>query len=174
MHLQGEQLRGILQLQVFHPLPGLLTGVLCVHRSHRAAVFHQILDGESHRALRHAANSPGDADLFAHGSTDEHPVEWVVHGSDLSPCFLSPFPSSSPPSFCPSVIPCSCTLGLCSLNSAYRYRQHHSRHSGRGPPFTFSFCVYNCFDLLISPNLTFVKCLPAKSEWLPPLPACSL
>lgn len=95
VHLQGEQLRGILQLQVFHPLPGLLAGVLSVHRSHRVAVFHQILDGESRRALRHAANSAGDADLFARGSTDKHPVEWVVHGADLSPCFLSPFPSSA-------------------------------------------------------------------------------
>lgn len=46
VHLQGEQLCGILQLQVFHPLPGLLFGVLFVHRSHRVAVFHQILDSE--------------------------------------------------------------------------------------------------------------------------------
>lgn len=83
-------------------------------------------------------------------------------------------PPSLPPSFCPSVIPRSCTLGLCSLNSAYRYQRHQSRHSGRGPPFTFSFCVYNCFDLLVSPNPPFVKCLPANSEWLPPLPTCSL
>lgn len=91
MRLQGEQLRGILQLQVFHPLPGLLAVVLFVHRSHRVAVFRQILDGE----LLRAANSAGDADLFAHGSTDEHPVEWVVHAADLSPCFLSPFLSSA-------------------------------------------------------------------------------
>lgn len=83
-------------------------------------------------------------------------------------------PPSSPPLFCPSVIPCSCTLGLCSLNSAYRYRQHQSCHSGCGPPFTFSFCIYNCCDFLVSPNLTLVKRLPANSEWLPPLPACSL
>lgn len=52
MRLQGEQLRGVLQLQVLHPLPGLLAGVLSVHRSHRVAVFHQILDGESQQTAQ--------------------------------------------------------------------------------------------------------------------------
>lgn len=46
VRVQGEQLRRILQLQVLHPLPGLLAGVLSVHRSHRAAVFHKVLDSE--------------------------------------------------------------------------------------------------------------------------------
>lgn len=49
--LQGEQLCGFLQLQVFHPLPGLLAGVLSVHRGHRAAVLHKILDSEYRRAF---------------------------------------------------------------------------------------------------------------------------
>lgn len=46
LFLQGEQLRGLLQLQVLHPLLGLLAALLLVHRSHRAAVFHQVLDRE--------------------------------------------------------------------------------------------------------------------------------
>lgn len=95
VHPQGEQLCGILQLQVFHPLPGLLAGVLFVHRGHRVTVFHQILDGEWRRVSRHAAERAGDADVFARGSTDEHPFEWLVHGADLSPCFLSTFLSSA-------------------------------------------------------------------------------
>lgn len=46
---------------------------------------------------------------------------------------------------------------------------------GQRPSFYFQLlCLYNCFDLLFSPNLTFVKCLPANLEWLPPLPNCSL
>lgn len=44
--LQGEQLCWLLQLQVLHPVPGLLAGVLFVHRRHSSAVFHQVLDGE--------------------------------------------------------------------------------------------------------------------------------
>lgn len=161
--LQGEQLRGILQLQVFHPLPGLLAAVLLIHRSHRVAVFHQVLDGRWQRALRQAE----DADLLAHGSTFEHPLEWVVHGADLSPCFLSPFPSSALQTLL--VLPLcyprrsSCTLGLCSPISAYRYRRHQSRRSGGVSPLTFNVSVFVIVLTLFSRNLTVVKCLPANS-----------
>lgn len=54
--LQGQQLRGLLQLQVLHPLPGLLAGVLPIYRRHRAAVLHQILDSECCRASRHVVD----------------------------------------------------------------------------------------------------------------------
>lgn len=43
---QGEQLCRFLQLQVLHPVPGLLAALLPVHRCHRAAVLHQFLDSE--------------------------------------------------------------------------------------------------------------------------------
>ena len=46
------------------------------------------------------------------------------------------------PCFAPLLSPRLCTLGLCFLISACRYRRHQSRHSGSGPPFTFNFSVF--------------------------------
>lgn len=46
LYFQGEQLCGLLQLQVFPTFPFLLHGLLCIHRSHSLSVFLQILVGK--------------------------------------------------------------------------------------------------------------------------------
>lgn len=49
---QGEQLCGILQLQVLHAVPGVLAALLPLHHGHGSAVLHQVLDGTSRSLLR--------------------------------------------------------------------------------------------------------------------------
>lgn len=118
--LQGEQLRGFLQLQVFHPLPGLLAGVLSVHRGHRAAVLHKILDSEYRRAPRplRVVDAAEDADSATHRSPPLHPLIWLCMVL-TSPLFPLPSLTLHPPTslFPLSVIPGPHTLTLCSLIS---------------------------------------------------------
>lgn len=128
---QGEQLRGLLQLQVLHPLPGLLAGVLPVHCRHRAAVLHQILDSECSRGvgppLRAADAEPGSGlkpgsafGLLVRGAAPRYPTATATATALNPPTSLLPL----------SAIPAgSLTLGLCSLSSPSAIGTHRSRHS---------------------------------------------
>lgn len=95
--LQGQQLRGLLQLQVLHPLPGLLAGVLPIHCRHRAAVLHQILDSECCRTARHVTDGGAkDADWAVDWSPAMHPLVWLCMVL-TSPLFSLPLPALGPP-----------------------------------------------------------------------------
>lgn len=129
------------------------------------------ISSSSGRWVAAAAGAAADADLLAHGSTDERPLEWLVHGADLSPCFLSPFPSSAlwtslvfARLLSPSFIKHTRSLfpHLCLSLSATSVTPPGWRSSFHFQPF----CLSHCFDLLFSPSLTFVKRLPANSECL--------
>ncbi|KAF4075634.1 hypothetical protein AMELA_G00221120 [Ameiurus melas] len=63
----GEQLCRVLQLQVLHPVPGLLAAVLPVHRCHGSAVLHQVLDTLPEEIGRELSKEAFRAPVFRNG-----------------------------------------------------------------------------------------------------------
>lgn len=149
---QGEQLRGLLQLQVLHPLPGLLTGVLSVHRSHRAAVLHQILDSECCVSpLRVVDGGAEDADWAPGRSPALHPLVWscmaltspLFFTDSLSSLLLTLQPLCFPSLLSPPALSHSVFV-LWDPPPLPRHQEHRSRQSWNPrtlPVFFFVFLL---------------------------------